>query len=77
MCIPIGDDNQGRLTTPYVVYIIVAINIAVFLIQLSDDRFTLNPQLAQTPRYLVAARVQLIVSELLSSADDCDFVRML
>src|SRR6267142_6725890 len=41
MCIPIGDDNQGRLTTPYVVYIIVAINIAVFLIQISDDRFTL------------------------------------
>jgi membrane associated rhomboid family serine protease len=41
MLLPIGDDNQGRLTTPYVVYIIVAINVAVFLLQLSDDRFTL------------------------------------
>lgn len=40
MLLPIGDDNQGRLTTPYVVYIIVAINVAVFLLQLSDDRFT-------------------------------------
>lgn len=42
MLFPIGDDNQGRLTTPYVVYIIVAINVAVFLLQLSDDRFTLS-----------------------------------
>lgn len=41
MLLPIGDDNQGRLSTPYVVYIIVAINVAVFLVQLSDDRFTL------------------------------------
>lgn len=31
MLFPIGDDNQGRLTTPYVVYIIVAINALVFL----------------------------------------------
>ena len=28
---PIGDDNQGRLTTPVVVYAIIAINFAVFL----------------------------------------------
>src|ERR1700693_5416637 len=41
MLLPIGDDNQGRLTTPYVVYIIVAIHVAIFLLQLSDDRFTL------------------------------------
>ena len=41
MLLPIGDDNQGRLTTPYVVYAIVAINIIAFLIQLSDERFTL------------------------------------
>ncbi len=41
MLFPIGDDNQGRLTTPFVVYIIIAINVAVFLLQLSDDRFTL------------------------------------
>ncbi|MEK6300175.1 MAG: rhomboid family intramembrane serine protease [Acidobacteriota bacterium] len=28
---PIGDDNQGRSTTPVVVYAIIAINFAVFL----------------------------------------------
>jgi Uncharacterized membrane protein (homolog of Drosophila rhomboid) len=31
MLFPIGDDNQGRLTKPYIVYIIVAINTIVFL----------------------------------------------
>jgi len=41
MLLPISDDNQGRTTTPFVMYIIVAINVAVFLLQLSDDRFTL------------------------------------
>lgn len=42
MLLPIGDDNQGRLTTPFVVYIIVAINVVVFFLQLSDERFTLE-----------------------------------
>jgi len=32
MLIPIGDDNQGRLSKPFVVYIIVAINVVVFLL---------------------------------------------
>jgi membrane associated rhomboid family serine protease len=32
MLFPIGDDNQGRLTSPYIVYIIVAINAVVFLL---------------------------------------------
>ncbi|HSB08046.1 MAG TPA: rhomboid family intramembrane serine protease [Blastocatellia bacterium] len=32
MLLPIGDDNQGRLTTPYVVYIVIAINALVFLV---------------------------------------------
>ena len=32
MLLPIGDDNLGRRTTPYVVYIIVAINAFVFLV---------------------------------------------
>jgi membrane associated rhomboid family serine protease len=41
MLLPIGDDNQGRLTTPFVVYIIVAINVVVFFLQLADERFTL------------------------------------
>ena len=31
MLFPIGDDNQGRLTTPVVVYAIIALNFAVFL----------------------------------------------
>ena len=31
MVLPIGDDNQGRLTTPYVVYLVVALNVLVFL----------------------------------------------
>lgn len=32
MLLPIGDDNQGRLSRPFVVYIIVAINAVVFLL---------------------------------------------
>ena len=32
MLLPIGDDNQVRRTTPFVVYIIVAINAVVFLL---------------------------------------------
>jgi len=31
MLFPIGDDNQGRLTTPIIVYAIIALNFAVFL----------------------------------------------
>lgn len=31
MLFPIGDDNQGRLSTPFITYIIIAINVAVFL----------------------------------------------
>lgn len=43
MLFPIGDDNQGRLTTPIVVYSLIAINIIVFLMQLSGgDQFTLS-----------------------------------
>lgn len=32
MLLPIGDDNQGRGITPFVVYIIIAINAVVFLL---------------------------------------------
>jgi len=32
MLFPIGDDNQGRLTTPFVVYAIIAINFIIFLV---------------------------------------------
>jgi len=41
MLLPIGDDNQGRLTTPFVLYIIIAINVVVFFLQVADERFTL------------------------------------
>jgi len=41
MLFPIGDDNQGRLTTPFVVYILIAINAVVFFVQLGSDKFTL------------------------------------
>jgi membrane associated rhomboid family serine protease len=41
MLIPISDDNDRRHTTPYVVYIIVAINALVFILQLTGgDAFT-------------------------------------
>jgi membrane associated rhomboid family serine protease len=32
MLFPIGDDNQGRLTTPFVVYATIALNFLVFLL---------------------------------------------
>ena len=32
MLFPIGDDNQGRLTTPFIVYAIIALNFIVFLL---------------------------------------------
>jgi len=38
---PIGDDNEGRIITPYVTYILIAINVAVFVfLQLPNDAFT-------------------------------------
>ncbi len=41
MLIPISDDNVGRHRTPYVVYIIIAINVLVFFMQLTGgDAFT-------------------------------------
>ena len=41
MLMPIGDDNQGRTTTPYVTYVLIALNLAVFfLLQMPNDAFT-------------------------------------
>ena len=40
MLLPIGDDNTGRTTTPYVVYALVAINVFVFIIQYLSPSFT-------------------------------------
>ena len=31
MIFPIGDDNTGRLRTPYVTYLLIAVNVAVFV----------------------------------------------
>lgn len=41
MLFPIGDDNSDRRTTPYVVYGLIAVNVLVFLLQMTaGDRFT-------------------------------------
>jgi membrane associated rhomboid family serine protease len=34
--IPIGDDNTGRTRTPYVTYMLVALNVLVFLLELGQ-----------------------------------------
>ena len=34
--IPIGDDDSGRRTTPYVTYLLIAINVLVFLLELGQ-----------------------------------------
>ncbi len=41
MLFPIGDDNSDRHITPYVTYVLIALNVAVFvLLQLPNDAFT-------------------------------------
>jgi membrane associated rhomboid family serine protease len=41
MVMPIGDDNTGRATTPYVVYGLIAVNVLVYLLQMTaGDSFT-------------------------------------
>ena len=41
MIFPIGDDNSDRVTTPYVNYLFLALNILVyFAFQSTDERFT-------------------------------------
>lgn len=45
MILPIGDDNTGRATTPYVNYLIIAVNLLVFVFlqgmgSQAGDRFT-------------------------------------
>jgi membrane associated rhomboid family serine protease len=43
MLFPIGDDNRGRTTTPIVNYVLIAINVLVFVFLQglgSNDRFT-------------------------------------
>jgi membrane associated rhomboid family serine protease len=38
---PIGDDNEGRLITPFVTYALIAINVAIFIfLQIPSDAFT-------------------------------------
>jgi membrane associated rhomboid family serine protease len=39
---PIGDDNTQRRITPYVNYTLIAINVLVFLYQITNDKFTLG-----------------------------------
>jgi membrane associated rhomboid family serine protease len=40
MLMPLGDDNTDRHSTPYVTYLLVAINVLVFLILQRGDAFT-------------------------------------
>ena len=41
MVFPIADDNTGRRSTPFVTYILIAINIGVyFFFQATDESFT-------------------------------------
>src|SRR5262249_28576605 len=43
MVLPLGDDNSDRLTTPYVNYTLIAINVFVFVVLQgfgNNDRFT-------------------------------------
>ena len=41
MLLPIGDDNSDRHITPYVTYVLIALNIAIFmLLQLPNQAFT-------------------------------------
>jgi rhomboid family protein len=40
MLFPIGDDNSARRRTPIVTYLLIAVNVLVFLLQLSSDSFT-------------------------------------
>jgi membrane associated rhomboid family serine protease len=43
MLLPLSDDNTGRRSTPYIVYLFLAINILVFILQFTQgDRFTLG-----------------------------------
>jgi hypothetical protein len=42
MLFPVGDDNTGRGLTPFVNYLLIAINLFVyFFLQLNNDAFTL------------------------------------
>jgi membrane associated rhomboid family serine protease len=43
MVFPIGDDNTGRVRTPYVTYLLIALNVLVFVVLQgfgSNERFT-------------------------------------
>ena len=35
---PIGDDNSTRRSTPYVTYVLIAINVLVFLLELQNGQ---------------------------------------
>lgn len=43
--LPIGDEHNGRVRTPYVTYVLIAINVLVFLYQLTLPDSRSNPAL--------------------------------
>lgn len=54
---PIGDDNTGRRTTPYVTYVLIAVNIVVFFMLQgggSNDHFTYG--FSVIPREILTGR---------------------
>ena len=40
MLMPLGDDNSDRATTPYVTYVLVALNVLVFFLLQRSNAFT-------------------------------------
>ena len=64
---PIGDDNEGRHVTPIITYILIAINIAVFIfLQLPSDLFTYS--FSVIPREIVQNRDMVGTLELARNA---------
>lgn len=52
---PIGDDNAGRTITPYLTYLLIAVNVFVFVVlQLPNEAFTYS--FAVVPREIVQNR---------------------
>lgn len=57
MLLPIGDDNEGRVITPYVTYALMALNIAVFVfLQLPSPNDAFTYAFSTIPREITSGR---------------------
>ncbi|MCB9007481.1 MAG: rhomboid family intramembrane serine protease [Ardenticatenaceae bacterium] len=55
--IPIGDDNRGRTTTPYVNYILIALNLIVFIIfQGAGNNLNFTYAFATVPQEIITGQ---------------------